>query len=286
LPEELFERIRAQRGQMSPGFRRVADYLAEHYKDAAFEPAAAVAAAANVSESLVVRFAASLGYEGYPGLTRELRGMVKARLSLPERLRRAPQELTGESPMAQVFEAVIEQDRSNLAGALGDTSSSSLDDVLGAMLAARKIFLVGLRGSAHLAGLFGLLLDKAGADVVVISQGDVLLFDTLRRVGAQDLVFTFTFARYTRRSVDALRLARSRGAITVLMTDSVSAPVAGEADHSLHVPVGSASFHHSYVAALSLMNALVVGWTLRAPERTVRSLEAIEELLPQEEFLS
>lgn len=286
MPEQLFDRIRAHRAQMSPGFRRVADYLVGHYKDAAFEPAATVAAAAGVSESLVVRFASSLGYEGYPGLSRELRSMVKARLSLPERLNRAPQKLTGKTPMTQVFQAVIEQDRANLAESLGDASSSPLEDVLAAMLAARKIYLVGLRGSAHLAGLFGLLLDKAGADVVVISHGDVAMFDSMRRVSKQDLVFTFAFARYTRRSVDAQRLARARGAVTVLMTDSLSAPLPCESDHSLHVPLASASFHHSYVAPLSLLNALVVGWTLRAPERTVRSLEAIEELLPDEDFLS
>ena len=95
----------------------------------------------------------------------------------------------------------------------------------------------------------------------------------------------FTFARYTRRSAEALRIARDRGAATIVMTDTPSSPVAGEADLALHVRVASASFQHSYVAAVSVLNALVVGWTLRAPDRTVASLEAIEALLPADAFL-
>jgi DNA-binding MurR/RpiR family transcriptional regulator len=74
LPDDLIRRIRAHRDSMIPGYRRVADYLLEHYQDAAFRSAACVARAAGVSESLVVRFASSLGYAGF----RELSGTLEA----------------------------------------------------------------------------------------------------------------------------------------------------------------------------------------------------------------
>ncbi len=283
---DLFERIRSRRAEMSPGHGRVADYLVAHHKDAAFLPAARVASAAGVSESLVVRFAAALGYAGYPGLTRELQAMVKAGLSLPERLQQRSSDLTATTPIADVWRTVSEQDQANMAATVTDRSSSPLEAVLEALLRARTIYLLGLRGPAHLAGLFGVLLDKAGADVRVVTTGDVVLFDRLRHLAAGDLLFAFTFARYTRRTVDALRLARARGAATVVITDSMSAPPAREADLSVHVKVASASFQHSYTAVVSLMNALVVGWTLRASDRTVRSLEALEAVLPAGEFLT
>ncbi len=284
--EDLFARLRARRDALSPGQRRVADHLIAHPADAAFQSAAEMALAVGVSESLVVRFAAALGYAGYPGLVQELQERLRARASLPDRLRRRPTELSAATPAAEVWAAVVAQDRANLAATLEDASSSPLEDVVGALLAARTIYVVGLRGSAHLAGLLGLLLDKAGADVRVRTSGDVTLFDHLRAVGPGDVLVAFSFARYTRRTIEALRLARGRGATTVAITDALTAPAVAEADLSLHVHVASASFQHSYASVVSLLNALVVAWTLRAPERTLRSLEALEGVLPEGEFLA
>ena len=286
VSEDLFARLRAHRADLSPGQRRVADHLIAHVEDVAFQSAAEVATAAGVSESLVVRFAAALGYRGYPGLVQELQARVRARASLPERLRRRRVELAADTPAADVWAAVAAQDQANLAATLKDASSSPLEEVVAALLAARTIHVVGLRGSAHLAGLLGLLLDKAGADVRVRTNGDVTLFDQLRSVGAGDVLVAFSFARYTRRTIEALRLARGRGAATVAITDALTAPAVAVADLSLHVQVASASFQHSYAAVVSLLNALVVAWTLRAPDRTLRSLEALEAVLPEGEFLA
>lgn len=284
--EDLLARLRARRADLSPGQARVADHLLARPEDAAFQTAAEVAAAVGVSESLVVRFAAALGYAGYPGLVQELQGRLRARASLPDRMRRRPAALTAATPAAEVWAAVAAQDRANLEATLEDASSSPLEEVVTALLEARTIFVVGLRGSAHLAGLLGLLLDKAGADVRVRTSGDVTLFDRLRTVGPEDVLVAFSFARYTRRTIEALRLARGRGATTVAITDALTAPAVVEADLSLHAHVASASFQHSYAPVVSLLNALVVAWTLRAPERTLRSLEALEAVLPEGEFLA
>lgn len=282
---DLFQRIRDHRESMSRSRLKVADYLLENYEDAAFLPAARIAAALGVSESLVVRFASSLGYSGYPEMTRELQELVKRRLSLAERLGRRPVRLGADTPAEEVLRVVTALDRQNLEETLHDASSSSLERVVDALLGAETIFLLGLRGSAHLAALFGVLLDKAGADVRVVTSGDVVLFDRLRHIGQRDLLFAISFARYTRRSVDALRVARGRGATTVVLTDSLLAPPVAEADLSLHTKVASYAFQNSYVAAVGMMNALVVAWTLRAEERTLRSLRELEELLPHEEFI-
>lgn len=283
---DLRARVRARHEALTPGQRRVADHLLARPEAAAFQTAAQVAAAAGVSESLVVRFAAALGYAGYPGLVAELRDRVRARASLPERLRRRPAALDAGTPAADVLAAVVAQDRANLEATLAGAAGAPLEDVVAALLAARTIHVVGLRGSAHLAGLLGLLLDKAGAQVRVHTNGDVTLFDRLRAIGPDDVLVAFSFARYTRRTIEALRLARARGATTVAVTDAPTAPAVAEADRALHVQVTSASFQHSYAAVVSLLNALVVAWTLRAPDRTLRSLEALEAVLPEGEFLA
>lgn len=280
----LFDRIRQHLPGMSKSYRKVADYLLQHYQDAAFMPAARVAENAGISESVVVRFAASLGYDGYPEMLKDMQALVKASLAPLDRFTQRPVKLTRDTPMAEVLRAVVALDQENLRAILGDASSSSLDRVLAAILAAKHIYIIGFRGLAHLAGLLGFLLELAGARVTVITAGDVRLFEQLRHVGQGDVVLAIAFARYTRRTVEALELAKGRGAVTVALTDSLLSPSAQVAHYSLHAAVSSYSFFNSYTAAVTLINALVVGWSVRAERRTLASLEALEQVLPQGDF--
>ena len=279
-------RIRAAGPRLSSGQRRVAEYLASHHHDAAFQSAAAIAERCNVSESSVVRFASALGYDGFPALSRALQAMLKARLTLPERMRQRPRDLPHDAAHAEALDAALERDVGNLEEAARTLDRAAFTAAVDALLAARRVFVIGLRGSAHLAALAAVLLGKAGADTRALTCGDIGLFDALRDVGSDDAVLVFSFARYTRRAVDALRLARARGATTIAVTDAPLAPAAGASEHVLVVPVASHAFNHSYVAAVALIDALVLAWATRAEARTLASLETFERVLPTGELLT
>jgi DNA-binding MurR/RpiR family transcriptional regulator len=62
---------------LSPGYRRIADFLLTHYQDAAFMTAAEVARAAVVDTALVVRFAQRRGYPRYTERIGDLEDEVK-----------------------------------------------------------------------------------------------------------------------------------------------------------------------------------------------------------------
>ena len=72
------DHIRTIYEHLSPGYRRIADFLLTHYQDAAFMTAAEVARQASVDTALVVRFAQRLGYPGYPELNRRYPGRCQA----------------------------------------------------------------------------------------------------------------------------------------------------------------------------------------------------------------
>ena len=59
----------------SKGQRRIASYILENYDKAAFMTASKLGKRVGVSESTVVRFAAELGYDGYPDMQRTLQKM-------------------------------------------------------------------------------------------------------------------------------------------------------------------------------------------------------------------
>ena len=57
---------------MSKGKKSIATYICDHYEQAVFMTAAELGKIVGMSESTVVRFAAELGYRGYPGMKKAL----------------------------------------------------------------------------------------------------------------------------------------------------------------------------------------------------------------------
>jgi DNA-binding MurR/RpiR family transcriptional regulator len=279
---DLIDRIRRHSHGFSAAFRRVADYVAAHLTDVAFFPAARVAEEAGVSESVVIRFAAALGYAGYPEMQAAAQGYVRARAAPSDRFE--AQAITESSAPGEIARAVLACDIHNLRETLVDPTIQATGLAVEMLISARRVYVAGFRGLRFLAGLLAFLLDMIGTETVLLSHGDAVDFQNVRRIGAKDVLVTFAFVRYTRRTVALAQLARFRGARVIVITDAVTAPAARTADVVLRTAVQSLSFHNSYVAATSLINALVAAVATQARDRAAASLKAVDAVMPSEEF--
>src|ERR1700679_1884885 len=63
-------------GRLSPAQRRIAQYLLDHMPDSAFLSSVVLARRAGVSQPSVTRFAAALGFSGYPAFRDALRAIA------------------------------------------------------------------------------------------------------------------------------------------------------------------------------------------------------------------
>lgn len=70
----------------SKGQRRIAQFITEHCDEAAFMTALRLGDEVGVSESTVVRFAAELGFDGYPQLQKAMQELIRSKLTIVERL--------------------------------------------------------------------------------------------------------------------------------------------------------------------------------------------------------
>ena len=72
MNENVLQTIRSGMDGFSKGQKRIAAFILDNYDRAAFMTAARLGETASVSESTVVRFAAQLGYDGYPEVQKAL----------------------------------------------------------------------------------------------------------------------------------------------------------------------------------------------------------------------
>jgi DNA-binding MurR/RpiR family transcriptional regulator len=240
---------------LSRAERRVARALLADYPGAGLTSAARLAERAEVSAPTVLRFAQSLGYDGFSALQVALRSELSVRSSGPiARLAEAPPPGTRLDRLLR--QARMQSDRA--VDTMGHLSPHAIElavDVLADV--DRRLFLHGGRFShliamnlaLHLEQLrqgVGLLEDPAGRDL-----GTVL---DLRR---GDVVVLFDYHRYQRSTAELAQKAHRAGARVILVTDDLGCPVAPDAEVVLAAASTAGTAYHSMTAGFLLTELLV-----------------------------
>ncbi|MGI6315964.1 MAG: MurR/RpiR family transcriptional regulator [Christensenellales bacterium] len=270
---EFIEKIQRALPDMSRSQRRISRFLLEEYEKAAFMTAAKLAEQTNVSESTVVRFAAALGYAGYPALQRELQQAVRHRM---KPLQRMETEAPGSS--GDIMRSVMRAEEKNIRRTMENMDETDFNRMAEAICAANSIYIMGLRASAPVAQFLGYYLQFLFPAVNIVTSGIHDTLEQLVHIRAGDLLIGIGFPRYSRRTVEGLRFAAGKGARVACITDSPHSPLAEAAELRLFARCDISSFADSLVAPMALADALLaaVGW--RNPEKTRESLEELETL--------
>lgn len=254
--------------------KKIGKYLLEHYATAAGMTAAKLAVTVGTSESTVVRYAAELGYRGYPELQAALKESIRGSLTSLQRMEMA-QATTGAEAFARSMHADIE----NIKKTLADTDAQTFDSIAGKLIAARRIYIIGARSSTALALFLDFYLSQLFDDVrlVQIALGGEM-FDRLLSAGEEDVVIGISFPRYSRRTVDALDYSRKKGAYVCAVTDSEHSPLAPLADAVIYAHNENNSFVDSLVAPMAVLNALIAAVAAKRPEECAARLSMLEQL--------
>lgn len=255
MDNDVLAVIEAAAPTFSKGQRKIAKYIITNYDKAAFMTAGRLGQAANVSESTVVRFAADLGYDGYPAMKKALQELIKNRLTTVQRIEVSKDIMD----RGHILESVLSSDIEKIRYTLDDIDQKSFDEAVRKIASARSIYVIGLRSSAYLAGFFGFYLNLLFNDVRVINQSAASeIYEQIQHISEEDVCIAISFPRYSRRTITAIQFARDMGATVIGITDTSSSLVAKNADIKLYARSEMLSFLDSLVAPLSVINALVV----------------------------
>ena len=255
MSRDVLTAIQDAMSHFSKGKRRIGQYILENYDKAAFMTAAKLGKTVKISESTVVRFAADLGYDGYPAMQKALQEMIRSKLTAVQRIEVSNDRLGDQDILATVVQSDIEKLRLSLDG----IDRKEFAQVVDAIVGARKIYILGVRSAACLSDFltfyFNLIFDNVRQVQTTLA---IEMFEQLLRVGPEDVVIGISFPRYSTRTVRAMEFARDQGATVVAITDSELSPLYDTAALRLLAKSDMASFVDSLVAPLSVINALIV----------------------------
>ena len=146
MTADILTNIHNKLTTFSKGQRRIATYILESYDKAAFLTAGALGKITQVSESTVVRFAAELGYDGYPAMQRALQEMVLNRLTSVQRIEVTDERLGEQDVVSTILQADMDRLRHTNEHLDREAFSGGGGPAAGALhLCARRPLLCGSR---------------------------------------------------------------------------------------------------------------------------------------------
>lgn len=275
MDDNLISRMAQCAPRFSKGQRRIAQYIREHYETAAFMTAYKLGETVGVSESTVVRFAAELGFEGYPQLQKAMQKLTRSRLTSVQRVEVARERMTDD----EVADAVMSCDIQNIRQTLTELPRKRFREAVDALVSARRVYIFGAGSCRALANFLAYYLNLLLPGVKLISaSGEADILEEIIRIGEQDAMIGISFPRYSARSAKTLHFAKSRRAKVIAITDSAVSPIAKLADCCLLAHSDMATIVDSLVAPLSIINALLVAVSLKRMKENHDMLSELEGL--------
>lgn len=271
---DIITRINERFAAMSKSHKAIAAFITDHYDQAVFMTAAKLGEELGISESTVVRFAAGLGYEGYPEFQQALAEWVQSKLGKVQKMN----VKYGKSTQSEILSAVLSSDIEKIQDTMQNLDPVAFEAAVDSILGAETIYIVGIRSCEPLADFLSFYLNMIRGNVQLLRTTSVSeMFEQMIRIGENDVMIGISFPRYSMRTLKAMEFANDRNAKVITITDSIHSPMNLYSSCNLLARSDMVSIVDSLVAPLSVINALVVALCLKRSDEVKKNLEMLED---------
>ena len=262
--------------------KRIADYYMSNLADAIFMTSTELANAVVVSESSVIRFTHSLGFEGFNDFKKDIQGKYNELYKKNSSILNSPLELLEQNIPALsdnlVLEKYIGKVLSNIEGTIENNTKSNYENAAKIIKKARKKFITGFISCSSMAHWMSYILSHMLPDV--INNTDIgLTFEKLLDANKNDVLVLFSIPRYNKMGLETLKFAKNKDVKIIMITDKMTAPGVEYADVLFLAPTVNVSFFNSIVAPMVISEVLLNTLSKMLGTGNKNRLEVLEEFI-------
>jgi DNA-binding MurR/RpiR family transcriptional regulator len=249
---------------LTKGLKKVGDLLLSNPSIFATHSSKQIGEIIGVSETMVIRFCKSIGYDGFYMLQKDVINhlLVKSKShyeSLPEE----------NNPNINYFGEHIKKDIALLNKNRNSLDFEQLESIVEAILNSKRIVISGYYQSFPFAHwLFFNLNYTLGNASLYRPETDALVFDFLPR---ESCVIVFSFSRYALDTIRFAEDAKNKGLKVIAFTDSRLAPIVDHSDIVVLVDVGDNSIFEKGPVTLSIINSILSEVMMRADKKVAET---------------
>lgn len=273
--KHIFLNIRKKLSSLTPAQKKVAEMILNRCSEVVKMSSHDLAKELGLSPSTIVRFAAELGYCGFRDMLSDLQTAVFIYSQAP--MKKMRDSISEDEPLENILRKVMAQGVENLSFRKFAPQNSAFMKVVGSMIRAEKIFLVGARSSYCVVQYGGFSLSNVAKNVHYFSSSSEVRYERLNELTERDIVLSVSFHRYYKDTVDVTAFSKKRQAFVVGITDSILSPIASYCDELLLAP--NTAPYSSYLPAMATMEAIILAFTRAKGKDAKRVLDERMDLL-------
>lgn len=238
-----FEQLVKERfNELSPGQKKVAEYLVQQPEEAVFSKAAQIGRKVEVSETTVIRLSYALGFSGFTDMQEKIQRQlfvsnhqspIVSDINSSVHFEQADREI---SPYAEVIENEILYFRQMIE----QLKTEEMDKVVDRLIQADQILIAGFGASYAAANWFSYTLGMLRENVEVCHQTGEF-YQKICNLTEKSAVVVLSFPRYSKDALHVAECAKKQGIPLISVTDRMLSPVGRISDITLTTNVESDS---------------------------------------------
>lgn len=265
--------------EMGKAEKKIADWIIENPTGLIPLSITELAEKCGCGEATIVRFAKRLDFGGYQEL--------KISLAREEGSSELPDGITADDSCFEILDKVSNDIYCSLELTKRAVDKDALEQATKALLCAQQIFIYGLGNSASVALDFEHKLLRAGLRAAAFSDNHMQAI-TASHLTDKDIAVGISHSGSSKDIVDALKIAKQRGALTICITNKGKSPITKAADITLFTASNETQYTilglNSRISQLSIISSLYYYIVCHHKEISEEAIEMTETALQNKKY--
>lgn len=253
--------------------KKFADYILENYEKAILMSMNKISQESGVSEATIIRFTYRLGFDGYKDFQKSLINSTKYSLTTLQRF-----TTMSELSNADLINSSFHRDVTDINNTFLSLKPEVLNKAVDLIEKSKTIYILGLRTSTILSNYLAYYMRLLCFNVILVESTQMEPFEQLMNITEDDTLIAITFPRYSRKTIETIKLIRDKNCKIISITDSDTSPLNRYSDVSLIAYTSMTSFIDSLVSPLSLVNTFLLALSNINSKDVKSTFAKLEEL--------
>ena len=233
--------------------KRIAEFFLDEEQRVFLMNVADIAKTIDVSDTSVIRFIKSLGFENFTDFKNSGQEDIKSRLDKTNDFIKNL-DIIKENSIEQLYINKINEEMNKI---FNSNSQKQIKKISNLIMKAKNKYIVGFKSTAGIANFFGVRLGFMLENVSTFNIDDSVVVNSIFNIKQEDILIIFDYPMYSKAAVVLAKIARENKAKILLFTDSDNAPLAEYSDILYKVKLNGISVFNSLISTQILIEYLL-----------------------------
>ena len=233
--------------------KRIAEFFLDEEQRVFLMNVADIAKTIDVSDTSVIRFIKSLGFENFTDFKNSGQEDIKSRLDKTNDFIKNL-DIIKENSIEQLYIHKINEEVNKI---FNSNSQKQIKKISNLIMKAKNKYIVGFKSTAGIANFFGVRLGFMLENVSTFNIDDSVVVNSIFNIKQEDILIIFDYPMYSKAAVVLAKIARENKAKILLFTDSDNAPLSDYSDILYKVKLNGISVFNSLISTQILIEYLL-----------------------------